>query len=1105
MDDNNNNNIYNLPLASFTFGKENIKLPISKGNINSNMQNRVQQSNLNNKKFLASSIKRNNLNLKNNILNNNNLELNNNYFDNNVSQYNTSKEEICELTFGGNNELIKEGEESNNNQNQNIVKKNNNIYISSFINNGGINDSFISVVLYAIYHMKLFRKYIINDLDKYKNFSNFQNSFLYNLREILIQIGKNKYIDIHQFRENLSKQFQNHRKFLLDQPDDPADLLFIIINAIHSNSIQFSLNEISDENCTEKCFSHKFIWLDLSRIDECKCKGSTKRLYSNHNYITDIPMDKIFNLMNNNYNNKNNNEEFLLYKNNQKLFNYYTNLISGIKTDCPVNGQRCPINKTSHKLHLANSPSYLIFNLEHDMNHIYANYGYSIMNILKCFVLIPNKFDIWDLFELNNKKNKNYFNFIGCILFKISKNYSCAFKNKKGLIIYYECDNHNIINNDENNSNIIEFVSYFDFVVFCIKNGLIPILLFYQGSFLSNKNKNKNKNSINNTNNYDDILTNEQIISLEKLSNNTDKLYKILQNKLRKKENLISLINLNKKVKNNSISLNQKNFINQNDNGLIIDKYNCLNCKLKNKITNKICIKCGYNNNEYLLNFISNKNKKLNNNRKFNNIPTNSNYSQDKIYLNYSYINKNSISQNSLNHNDNNNNNHMIIQLSKRKKMCVSPDIRHKDSAKILENYNYNTYQDNNILSYNELPMNMQYMPKKKEKQITIGSNNNKSQNVNLNRTETYINNKNNYLLLKEIKLNKKMHTSPKVNRSNNLSINKENKENNNNNNMNNKKILSIKRKNKIPLNKSNNINNYYDKQNNTIKKNENNSSSKKMHYITRTLTSNIEMNRLNKSYLNSENPTIFKNKKTNNMNNVNNLNLSKKKHEQIYKNNIYNDKDIIEIEENDIQKLKIDNNDINNIYINGKIISRKKNTINNLNLNYSYNDIHLDKRKNSKKRINDKNNKNNYNQTTFNKKKNNLNIQINTWICRYCSNINSDDYLYCNVCKKNKNEELKKYKTPINDKKIRFKIKQYKTNNSFINNFNKEKNNQILRKGELNGFNSTKKFKKNRLDKTNTNTNKIINQNQNIIQNSTKQIYNNNSKGYKYRTYNIE
>ena len=111
-------------------------------------------------------------------------------------------------------------------------------------------------------------------------------------------------------------EFQNHRKFLLEQPDDPSDLLFALINSIHSFSINYPLNEISDENCDEKCFSHKFLWLDLSRIDICKCSGTSKRLFSNHNYITDIPMSKIFNLIKIKSRNK---QDYSLYESNQKL------------------------------------------------------------------------------------------------------------------------------------------------------------------------------------------------------------------------------------------------------------------------------------------------------------------------------------------------------------------------------------------------------------------------------------------------------------------------------------------------------------------------------------------------------------------------------------------------------------------------------------------------------------------------------------------------------------------------------------------------------------------------------------------------------------------
>ena len=440
MDDKND--LYNLPLASFTFGMGGSKTSTAKNNnisFGQMGQSKITQSSKN----LYSTIKKRTLKQNNNLDNNNDkdkdkdneLNLNNNFFQNSEAQNTVStKEEACELTFGGNNDIPNDTYQQNINNDQNFISKNKYKNISIFYNSeGGINDSFIYAILYSIHHMKLFRNYIINDLNskqsQNKN-STYKKSFLYDLQDIMVQMGKNKYIDIHQFRGDLCKEFQNRRKFLIDQPDDPADLLFVIINAIHSYAIQFALNEISDETCTDKCFSHKFIWLDLSRIDECKCKGTAKRLFSIHNYITDIPMKKIFNIIKNSINNGK-----YLYDSKQKLFNYYTQLVYNIKTDCPANGQRCPINRTFHKLHLANSPSYLIFNLEHDISRIDDDYAYSVMNILKSFVLIPNKFDIWDLFELNSKKNKIDFDFIGCILFKISKVYSCAFKNKKGLMM----------------------------------------------------------------------------------------------------------------------------------------------------------------------------------------------------------------------------------------------------------------------------------------------------------------------------------------------------------------------------------------------------------------------------------------------------------------------------------------------------------------------------------------------------------------------------------------------------------------------------------------------------------------------------------------------
>ena len=550
---------YNLPLASFTFGKGGQTLP---SQTQDNSQNQIQ-----NVTFANGQV--------------NNDQNNYNYspiIKETINQNSLNGE--CELTFGKNtNQNSIKIEENSNNSTLRNSSNPKQIYHSIFIDNEMCNNSFIRVILYTIYHMKLLRKYLIND-PLIKNNKN----ILFYLREIISQIGKKKTINISQFREILSNNYQNHRKFLIDQPDDPLEFFFAIINSIHSLSIQNNLNEIFDENCSIQCFSHKFLWLDLARIDECECGGNSKRLFSNHNYITDIPINKIFNLMNYSVN------KALIYEDYQKLFVYYNNLLDNIKMNCPTNGTRCNINKTHHKLHLSNSPNYLIFNLEHD----YLNEKYSLMNILKSFVLIPVKFDIWSLFELNSKKNKVYFDLIGIILYKINKIYSCVFKNKNDNYIYYE---------EEIN---INFNTYYDFVFYAIKNGLIPVGLFYQGSYLSNNKNNFNNNLI--CNNIKDILNNEQVKFLEKFCLNNDNLFKIMKNKIRTDENLFSMnqiylsnsskIVINKEKNNNgspNIILkkdNKNNLIHSNRK--VINEYYCINCNQKNSIDNKTCIRCGF-------------------------------------------------------------------------------------------------------------------------------------------------------------------------------------------------------------------------------------------------------------------------------------------------------------------------------------------------------------------------------------------------------------------------------------------------------------------------------------------------------------------------------
>lgn len=97
-------------------------------------------------------------------------------------------------------------------------------------------NSFLSVVLYALWNMKFMRNFILNDLNTI-NERESKYRLLYNLKSLFLKYERNKILDISKVRNSLAETFQNRRKFLLEQPDDPVDCLFALINAIHSHHI----------------------------------------------------------------------------------------------------------------------------------------------------------------------------------------------------------------------------------------------------------------------------------------------------------------------------------------------------------------------------------------------------------------------------------------------------------------------------------------------------------------------------------------------------------------------------------------------------------------------------------------------------------------------------------------------------------------------------------------------------------------------------------------------------------------------------------------------------------------------------------------------------
>ena len=468
------------------------------------------------------------------------------------------------------------------------------------------------------------------------------------------------------------------------------------------------MGEIKDTNCYNKCLAHKYLWIDLCRVDECECKGTSKRLFSYHNYIFDIPLDKIFNLTNNtnlvemsksfklksftnkNSNSTNNNNPFgigadlstistgnNLLDSKGKLFIYFKILFNQLKTECPEKGHSCEINKTHRAFFLANIPFNLNFSLVSPTKY---NKNLTHMEILKTFILIPKILDLSIMFDYSSKQ-KVFYEFFGCFLIKPTKTYSCCFrqnnKDESFSWIYYDCGK--IVSQNNNQNSHYSFSNWSDLISFLLANGEYPIMLFYQ---IQQKYQVDDKE-----------MTNEEILTLERYAKSADNFNNIVVNKFRTSEDIIrsepsssssSLnynsgndqknlnankvlpINLNNKSRdkspsntNNNNSRLEMNTTNNNLSG----EYKCILCFAKNRIEDIFCFKCNQNN-EAVIEDIIKKRHANNNYINIANFNLNINTDEKMSFKAKENINNRNSNSNILDRNNNNDNNN-LSSLSK--------------------------------------------------------------------------------------------------------------------------------------------------------------------------------------------------------------------------------------------------------------------------------------------------------------------------------------------------------------------------------------------------------------------------------------------------------
>ena len=1155
----NKNDIFSIPLASFTFGKDNqkmgdiinnplisnIKSPsdLNQFPIQSSMsQDYFQTSKFNNKynttksnNYSGSLKKMIEFNKNNDNINN----YNNNFYNTNQSAKIINSNYGGEFTFGQNSDM-RNINDINNNQNDGInffnnsfknnyrnyndinnnSLKNNPVNYSLLTNNkifrpifvdesNNENNSYILVILHSIINIKPLFNYILSITTQ--NFPQQDHNILLSIKDILLKIKKsqNGKINIRKLKENLSFQFKNRRKFILNYPDDPVDLLFTIFNSLHSYVINSPLNEISDELCNNKCFSHKNMWLDLTRIDECGCNATSRRLFSNHNYITDIPMNKIFYYINN----LQKNPKYNIIDINQKLFIYYKEILKNFVMNCPMNGSRCNINKVQHRLFLANSPTYFIFNLDYNETNFETINFNSILSldILKSFILISKTLEINMIFEENTRNKNEYninkkYNLFGIVFISLTKIYSCAF--------YHQGNNNSYFYYYKGNNNYINFNSFYNLVLFSLKNGNIPLILFYQEN--SNDKNDQQKEDIEIKNN--ELLSREQIIHLEKYCNNIDNFFNTINNnKIRTNENILNILPIKNNINNQKPSLSQNTH-----------KVN------KNKPSTKMNQIVNQENNNINENSLKNRNNQFNH----------SNFNNKSVQSQNNYINNNYYIQNNMN-----NTNEIIDDYSDKKYSKIKFETDVKSKVNKMPKSNIEEY------SSNLWDMPTPYMPYKKEEPITIipiqnqnslDVKNTKGKSENYfyknNKNQLMKENNNNNINMENMKKNElkqKSNSYSKKHGPNFKSLINSNGKDTDVNNNNSENVNNIKRR---IINNLEYAKNKVNKNPNSFNKNHNlrniNDEAGRKYALGKIHKSNFDLSANNRP----TNITYDKNSIGNNISNISssNQNFRNISDEMIPSDDIkkrFKNKKIINhainfsnknrkmrknrinyIDKSENINSKSDDNMNSNIYNFNYIYNNNnfdmnilENNLDNNNYNYKITDDRIDKRRKIEKikknlNINNISNLNNNNNNSFlteddkSIRNQNQNIKTNLigqWICQYCSNINRDDFMYCKICRRNKSGKILRINTQllkINQKQKKIGNKNIIKGGNYSNNTTNNKKNQIPKgkkiinnSNRVNIKNSIKKMKRNTLIGFSSSKNFNIENYENFISNQNK------------------
>lgn len=255
----------------------------------------------------------------------------------------------------------------------------------------GDRNSHINVCIHLLVNIPEIKDYIV--------LSDFPFVFKYNLfnqiKLIFEKYLKNKMvIDVEEIKNEF--QFMFGKDTVIN---DPIDVMFIIINAIHNSYVDSEdFTQVNEEQCTSDCLAHSLFYINLAEQDKL---GDLYK-YANHNYFYEMQV-----------------------KYDENNFSY-----DSIQTSLFKEHKRTNASNGIKRIMLT-SPKYF-------MVPITFEGGCKLFDICVALFMIPPMICNDDIFTIYDKKVVKTYSIKGLVVKSAEENYAIVLSLGEGKFIYYE-------------------------------------------------------------------------------------------------------------------------------------------------------------------------------------------------------------------------------------------------------------------------------------------------------------------------------------------------------------------------------------------------------------------------------------------------------------------------------------------------------------------------------------------------------------------------------------------------------------------------------------------------------------------------------------------